>query len=201
MENTKLMRGAAVIDRILKILQGFAVAGVIVPLIFIPLTLILGLKIVADASSVDLGVLTVKLAGDASAYLDVPHIKAAIVCILVCLIIASAAVWYGLRVLREILAPMKEGKPFAPGISRKMRKLALAVLIGGGVYEVCGVLASVFEMKAYHVEKLLNMELITSVTYNYRLNLWFAAVALVLFLLSYIFRCGEELQRESDETL
>ena len=42
MDNTKLTRSAAVIDRILKILQGFALAGVIVAAIFIPLTAILG---------------------------------------------------------------------------------------------------------------------------------------------------------------
>ena len=34
MENKKLMKSAAVIDRILKILQGFAIAGVIVAAIF-----------------------------------------------------------------------------------------------------------------------------------------------------------------------
>ena len=38
MENTKLSRSVAVIDRILRILQGFAVAAFIVAAIFIPLT-------------------------------------------------------------------------------------------------------------------------------------------------------------------
>ena len=40
-----------------------------------------------------------------------------------------------------------------------------------------------------------------SFTYNYSIDLWFAAAALILFFLSYIFRCGEALQREADETL
>ena len=35
MENTKLIRSATLIDRILKILQGFAIAGVAVAAIFI----------------------------------------------------------------------------------------------------------------------------------------------------------------------
>ena len=38
MENTKLSRSVAVIDRILRILQGFAVAAFIVAAIFIPLS-------------------------------------------------------------------------------------------------------------------------------------------------------------------
>ena len=201
MENAKLSKGAAIIDRILKILQGFALAGVIVSAIFIPLTLILGRKIVADASSLELGVVTLKLAGDASAYLDEGNLKVSIVCVLICLILISAAAWYCIRVLREILVPMKEGRPFARGISAKIRKLAWTVLIGGGVAEMGGVLAEVFETRAYHLERLLDMDRIAAVAYNFDVDLWFLGAALVLFFLSFIFRYGEELQREADETL
>ena len=201
MENTKLSKGAAVIDRILKILQGFALAGVIVSAIFIPLTLILGRKIVADASSLELGVVTLKLAGDASAYLDEGNLKVSIVCVLICLILISAAAWYCIRVLREILVPMKAGQPFARGISAKIRKLAWTVLIGGGVAEMGRVLAEVFETRAYHLERLLDMDRIAAVAYNFDVDLWFLGAALVLFFLSFIFRYGEELQREADETL
>ena len=201
MENTKLSKGAAIIDRILKILQGFALAGVIVAAIFIPLTLILGRKIVADASSLELGVVTLKLAGDASAYLDEGNLKVSIVCVLICVILISAAAWYCIRVLREILVPMKAGQPFARGISAKIRKLAWTVLIGGGVAEMGRVLAEVFETRAYHLERLLNMDRIAAVAYNFDVDLWFLGAALVLFFLSFIFRYGEELQREADETL
>ena len=201
MENTKLSKSAAIIDRILKILQGFALAGVIVAAIFIPLTLILGRKIVADASSLELGVVTLKLAGDASAYLDEGNLKVSIVCVLICMILISAAAWYCIRVLREILVPMKAGQPFARGISAKIRKLAWTVLIGGGVAEMGGVLAEVFETRAYHLERLLNMDRIATVAYNFDVDLWFLGAALVLFFLSFIFRYGEELQREADETL
>lgn len=201
MENTKLSKGAAIIDRILKILQGFALAGVIVAAIFIPLTLILGRKIVADASSLELGVVTLKLAGDASAYLDEGNLKVSIVCVLICLILISAAAWYCIRVLREILIPMKAGQPFARGISAKIRKLAWTVLIGGSVAEMGGVLAEVFETRAYHLERLLDMDRIAAVAYNFDVDLWFLGAALVLFFLSFIFRYGEELQREADETL
>lgn len=201
MENTKLSKGAAIIDRILKILRGFALAGVIVAAIFIPLTLILGRKIVADASSLELGVVTLKLAGDASAYLDEGNLKVSIVCVLICMILISAAAWYCIRVLREILVPMKAGQPFARGISAKIRKLAWTVLIGGGVAEMGGVLAEVFETRAYHLERLLDMDRIAAVAYNFDVDLWFLGAALVLFFLSFIFRYGEELQREADETL
>lgn len=201
MDHTKLTRGATVADRILKVLQGFAAAGVIVAAIFIPLTLIFGQKMVADASTVELGVLKLRLAGDFAAYLDAGNLKASLVCVLVCQIVASAAVWYCLRVLRQTLEPMKSGTPFAAGISARIRKLAWAVLIGGGIAEIGSKVADIFEMRAYDVSRFLNMDLITSVTYNLDFDLWFLFAALLLFFLSFLFRWGEELQRESDETL
>ena len=200
MENKKLMKSATVIDRILKILQGFAIAGVIVAAIFIPLTAILGEKIIADASRLNLGVLDLRLA-DAKAYLDMADIKTSIIVMLIGMILTSAAVWYCLRVLREILAPMKEGTPFAAGMAGKVRKLGWTVLIGGFVAEVGHRLSQLFEARAYQIERLLNMEAIASVDYNYSVSLWFVFAALILFFLSYIFRCGEELQKEADETL
>ncbi len=200
METEKLIKNAGIIDRILKILQGFAIAGVIVAAIFIPLTAILGEKIIADASRLNLGVLDLRLA-DAKAYLDMADIKTSIIVMLIGMILTSAAVWYCLRVLREILAPMKEGTPFAAGMAGKIRKLGWTVLIGGFVAEVGHRLSQLFEARAYQIERLLNMEAIASVDYNYSVSLWFVFAALILFFLSYIFRCGEALQKEADETL
>lgn len=201
MENKKLIRGASVIDRILKIFQGFALAGVIVAVIFIPLTLIFGEKIVVNSSSVNIGVLNIHLAIDSAEYLDLDHLKMSICITLAGMILGCAAAWYCLKVLREILAPMKEGTPFAEGISAKIRKLAWAVLIGGGIGEISSKVSSVFELRAYHIEKLLDDSVVKSISYDYKIGLWFIVAALVLFFLSYIFRYGEELQRESDETL
>ncbi len=201
MENTKLTRSASVIDRILKILQGFAVAGVIVCVIFIPLTAILGEKIIANASRLQFGVLDLTLAGDPSAWLDIPNIKTCIIVMLISTILVAAATWYCLRVLREILAPMKEGTPFAAGVSGKVRKLAWAVLIGGAVSEIGRTIADIFEVRAYRLEELLNAERFSAVSYDYSIHLWFVVTALILFFLSYIFRSGEALQKESDETL
>lgn len=201
MENTKLTRSASVIDRILRILQGFAVAGVIVCVIFIPLTAILGEKIIANASRLKFGALDLTLAGDPSAWLDIPNIKTCIIVMLISSIFIAAATWYCLRVLREILAPMKAGTPFAAGISDKVRKLAWAVLIGGAVTEIGHAVAEVFEVRAYRVEELLNAEQFASVSYDYSIHLWFVVTALILFFLSYVFRSGEALQREADETL
>ena len=201
MDNSKLIRSASVMERILKILQGFAMAGVIVAGIFVPLTAIFGEKIIASADVLSIGPMELRLRGDSAAYLDLPNIKLSIIAMLVCAILAAGAAWYCLRVLRQILEPMKEGAPFAAGISGRIRKLAWAVLIGGGVAEAARTAAAVFEVRAYQIERLLNRDLVASVSYSFTLELWFVAAALILFFLSYVFRCGETLQRESDETL
>ena len=45
------------------------------------------------------------------------------------------------------------------------------------------------------------MDQVTGWTYNASFDMSFLAFAFVLFLLSYIFRYGAQLQQESDETL
>ena len=169
MDNTKLTRSAAVIDRILKILQGFALAGVIVAAIFIPLTAILGEKIIASADTLTLGVITFHLIGGPESYL-VPTIKISIIIMLVCIVLEAAAAWYFLKVLRDILAPMKEGKPFASGNSGKIRKLGWTALIAGGVTELGRVVSDISNVRAYQIERLFNPETVSSFSYNYRID-------------------------------
>ncbi len=201
MNNSKLMKSAAVIDRILKILQGFAMAGAIVAAIFIPLTAILGKKIIADASGPSIGYLKVKLAGDGAEYLNAATIKASIIVTLIAMIVVIAVVWYCLRVLRGIMADMKAGRPFEQGISAKIKKLAWTVLIGGALAEIGRVAGKIAELKAYNIGALFSSPPVESTAFNYSINLWFVAAAVFLFFLSYVFKYGEGLQKESDETL
>ena len=199
--NAKFMKTSKIIDRILKIVQGFLVAGVIVCAIFIPLTAVLGTKIIADASTVELGGLNIVLAGDYHNYLDLSGIKMSIIIVLITAIISCAVAWLCLRKIRDILSPMKEGRPFEEGISKNIRQLALIILVGGGIAEVGGAIGQVFTIKAYNLATLFNNAAIDHATYDYNFSLWFIIVALILFFLSYVFRYGEELQKESDETL
>ena len=199
--NAKFMKTSKIIDRILKIVQGFLVAGVIVCAIFIPLTAVLGTKIIADASTVELGGLNIVLAGDYHNYLDLSGIKMSIIIVLITAIISCAVAWLCLRKIRDILSPMKEGRPFEEGISKNIRQLALIILVGGGIAEAGGAIGQVFTIKAYNLATLFNNAAIDHATYDYNFSLWFIIVALILFFLSYVFRYGEELQKESDETL
>ena len=201
MENKKLIKSATIIDRILKILQGFAIAGVIVSAIFIPLTAIFGQKVIASADKLKLDALDLELSGSLGSYLNAANVKSSIIGMLIVGVLGCAAIWCVLRALREILAPMKEGQPFAAGIADKIRKLGWTVLITGAITEIGGAIANVFALRMYDLDKLMNPEIVADMTFDYSFNLWFVITALIIFFLSYVFRYGESLQKESDETL
>ena len=197
----RVMNTASVLDKIFKVLQGFAIAGMIVAVVFMILTAIFGEKIIADASSIDFTGMELELTGDRATYLNMPWVMGHIYSSLALVLICCGASWFGLRVLRDILGGMKEGTVFAEGISKKIRRLGTTVLIGGGVTEICSKVCSIIEMKAYNWDVILNKSVVSGIEYGAQLNTWFIIAALVIYFLSFVFRCGERLQKESDETL
>ena len=199
MNNSKMIKSSKTIDRILHILQGFMIAFAVVSVIFIILSFAVGEKIVRDASCIELGNLSLYISENAIP--DYPALRKAIVIDLTAVIVMVTAGWYLLHVIRQILKPMKDGSPFESGVSIKVRKLAWTTLIGGSVIEVCRVFGIIAELKAYDLTFLLNSETVQRYTYNYSFNMSFIVVAGILFFLSLVFRYGESLQQESDETL
>ena len=175
----------------------------IVCAVFIPLTAIFGEKVVANASTLDLDCLKITFQGDMANYLELDKLKVWIIATLLSVMLAMAAGWYCLRVLREILVPMKEGKPFAAGISVKIRKLAVTVMVGGFLVEAGIRLSNIFVLKAYRIQELLSHPAVKSVEVGGNLSIpeWYIPVGLMLLFLSFVFRSGEKLQREADETL
>ena len=102
---------------------------------------------------------------------------------------AAAVVLYGLHILRRILRPMKQGEPFAQSVSADMRRFGWLVLIAGGI-------ASLADAIGQAIYASPDTMVVTR-----RLDLSFLFVSAIIFLFSYIFRYGEELQRQADETL
>ena len=201
MNSEKFIKTSNVIDRILKILQGFLAAGVIVCAVFIPLIAIFGEKMVVDDPYLTVGEMTLRLSGDMSQYLNLSGLRISLIIVLLSSIVAYIATWLCLRKVREILVPMREGRPFEMGTADKIRELALLVLVGGGIAEVGSAVGRVFSIKAYNIPALINHPSIEGVSFNMTIRLWFLVVAVILSFLSFVFRYGEELQRESDETL
>ena len=105
------------------------------------------------------------------------------------------------KLIREILAPMKMGRPFEHGISENLKKVGWVVLIGGFFSELVAVMARILLMNAYSIKEIFSSEAIAKTEFVFRIDLNFVLVACVIFFLSYIFAYGQMLQQESDETL
>ncbi len=115
--------------------------------------------------------------------------------------IVMAAAWYMLHVLRGILMPMMDGRPFEEGTGRQLRKLGTAFLITEITAAVTSLVVSHMVLGRVDMTALLNMQSVKGYTFNYSINLNFIIPVLLIFLLSFIFEYGESLQREADETL
>lgn len=107
----------------------------------------------------------------------------------------------GVGYIREILAPMKEEKPFASVVSTNLGKLARLSINLGILYNIIILSEQIMTVFVYDLPALLVSEKITHVGGMFNIDLTFVVCWAFLLLLSYVFRYGEELQQLSDETL
>lgn len=103
--------------------------------------------------------------------------------------------------INGILSPISEGQPFHATISNNLKKLAILSIVLGVAVNLLTVTEMLFATFAYDLTDLLISEKITHVAINYTIDISFLIVSGILFLLSYVFRYGNELQQLSDETL
>ena len=106
-----------------------------------------------------------------------------------------------LQLLKKILRPMTEGKPFAAPVAPTIKKIAWIYLIGDGIFQVlvhaiC--YSQFYQLKLY---ELLGGDIITEVRYQADFSLNSLFVFGILLLLSLVFRYGQQLQQLSDETV
>lgn len=204
MKNTNIIKTAGTIDRILKAIQVIMKIGSILLLVGAICILFLKDTILANmeylTTTISLGMVQFTL----SNYEGVIRSPMALTCYIalstlffaILLVIAL----YALKLIRRILEPMKEGRPF-DGVAEIIRKLAWVVLIGGIAEQVFDIIVGILELRAYDMVSLVNEAMVQKIQYNYVIDGSFVVVFAILFLLSYIFQYGEELQCESDETL
>lgn len=201
----KLIKTASILDTVFKI------AGILLKVAFV--ACLVGLGIIAVGTLLDLpaemigyvdaqlqfGPLSLHVADGQLPAFDsmLIHIAVMIVAALVVLALMIQCVKH----VRALLAPMKEGKPFASETSKNLRKLgwlSLAVCIAVQAMETI----SLFITAAmYRLDNLLISDKITHVGVNISFELSVLVIPAVFFLLAYIFKYGETLQTLSDETL
>lgn len=204
MKNEKMIKTAKALERVFRILQCSIVicvaAGVFILGIFTVMYATNHDTIMGAAfRSVDIGALTFELTEDAA-----PSSRAILLCTWFSMTATIAFVLtlhYALGVFRRILKPMTEGNPFAPCISREIRKLAFASLAVGVIRNGTEFAETLGAARIFDLNRLLQNSQIRAVTVNSQFDMTFILAFFVLLLVSYIFRYGEELQKLSDETL
>lgn len=106
-----------------------------------------------------------------------------------------------LRVVRKILKPMVYEKPFASCVSKNIRALSWIILIGDGIFQIVMLGIEILLYRAYNFSTLFLNDKITSCKIDYMFDGTFIMIFAIIYLLSYVFQYGEELQIQSDETL
>lgn len=124
-----------------------------------------------------------------------------LICNIITLAICAIVVCFGIKILRNILKSISNGEPFAKTVSINLKKLGWLTLFGGFSLSSCDVACRVAKLMVYNVLDLIKTDKISQITVNYYFDITFIVVAFLLFMLSYVFRHGEELQTLSDETL
>ena len=199
MDNKKMITTARNLDTIFKFTEGFMKAFAIVFSIFFVLMKIFKEKMVAGTFTLDLDFVKLHLSGEYGAVtgLILNHIDM----ILISGCLGCIAIRYGLKVLRRILAPMKEGRPFDGEVPAGLRKLAWICLAGGGLIQVLGIVERTLLTIALPMDVIFSSPAIESVEYVYMFDFGFVWMFVVMILLARIFEYGQKLQQESDETL
>ena len=106
-----------------------------------------------------------------------------------------------LRIIQDILNPMSQGKPFTDRVSNSLRKLSFITLIVGAISEIGDMVFSTLELSSIKLDALFNPAFVSGYTVEQSMDMNFLLLFGVLFLMSHVFRYGEELQQLSDETL
>ena len=199
MKSRKMIAAAGKLDTFLKIVEGFMKAFAIVFAVFFVLMKIFKEKMVMGSFSLDLDFVKLHLTGEYGAVtgLVLNHIDL----ILISGCLGCIAIRYGLKVIRSILAPMKEGRPFDGEVPAGLRKLAWICLAGGGLIQLLGIASRILLVNALPMDVIFSSPAIESVEYVYMFDFGFVWMFIVMILLARIFEYGQKLQQESDETL
>ena len=189
MSNKKMITTARNLDTILKIVEGFMMAFAIVFAVFVVLMKIFKEKMVMGTFSLDLSFVKLYLSRDYGNITDTLLNHFDLLLITGC--VGCIAIRYALKVLRSILAPMKEGRPFDTEVSAGLRKLAWVILVGSGLVQAVSIVGGMLLAKNLPMDVIFSSPAIESVEYVFTMKFDFIWMFIVVMLLARIFEYGK----------
>lgn len=154
-----------------------------------------------DPSMIEFTSLTLDGVSFQLAEIDLNMIKSSFLCIALPAFVLAGFGYAVIRIILQILKPMKDGQPFDSAVSAKLRKLCWLTLGGGLCSQLFGAAGMTLLYKAFDFSTLFVNDRIVGVSMETEMDLTFVVLALIWYMLSLVFRYGEELQKQSDETL
>ncbi len=121
--------------------------------------------------------------------------------VMVAAVITIVATCYIIRILRNILKPMMQGTPFDGSVSKEIRKLGIAVIVAGLVTDIAESIGNTVILMRTGLLDVVISEKVSNVMVSSSIDADAILVGILVILLSYVFRHGEELQQQADETL
>ena len=200
MDINKLTRTAGNLDTLAKGASVACKVTAIVCLVFSVLVGIFGEKMLTStAMSLDVDFIKIHLSDAYDVFTPMVQLH-----MLTMMISATVVLWFfgwGLSLVRKVLAPMKQGRPFEEQIPGVLRKIAWLVIIGGTVTEVLGIINKALTMKAFPMEEIFSSPAVDYIETVLDFDLNYVILGCVILFLSYVFQYGRTLQVEADETL
>ncbi|MBP3568280.1 MAG: hypothetical protein J6K04_03850 [Lachnospiraceae bacterium] len=198
----KLMKTAKTVDTILKVVYRILmVAGII---IFVGVGICLVAEMLdklPEAEFIGVSFGDVELEFIEPQIVDSTFVAIEIGITMVMALIAITVTCYLIKVLRRVLAPMIVGQPFGGTVSGNIKKLGIVWIVGSIVIDIIETVATNLAFYMYDIASLFLTQDIGRITVNHEFSLGNILIGVLVIMLSYVFRYGEELQQQADETL
>lgn len=110
-------------------------------------------------------------------------------------------IYKSIQTIESICTITIDHTPFDVRVANHIKNLAKYILVGGIVFNILEVCRIMQFKQTINFDLLFNTKYVTQIKFDIRLHLSFLVFAALIYLLSYIFRYGQELQQLSDETL
>ena len=197
-----LSKTAKVFDIVLKIAFWVCVAGIVaVSVVFVGCLVLDDAAFLSDVStSVNLGPAEFVLA-EGVAVADGSFVNTYGAIVVVSAVASLVISCFFLRFFRKLLKPLIEERPFDGTISKSLRILSFVELIGGFVLSLLEWGGQLAMTKLYDLNSLFLSDKIKEIHFENEIDGSFIVYFGLIYMLSLIFKYGEELQKQSDETL
>ena len=110
-------------------------------------------------------------------------------------------IYKSIQTIESICTITMDHTPFDVRVSNHIKSLAKYILAGGIVFNILEVCRVMQFKQTINFDLLFNTKYVTQIKFDIRIEFSFLIFAALIYLLSYIFRYGQELQQLSDETL